>query len=142
MKKIVIIVLLGLVISCGEKNYSKMSIEKLDSEIGKYNEKIMNGISTHEEDLEAYKIGVILEKKVLGNKYSENDHKGKVDMKKGIDKMSVEELNSFIAIEENKLYEKGNLSNEEIEKIQSAYKAREQRMYESTKEMWDKALKN
>ena len=29
MKKIVMIVLLGLVISCGQKNYSKMSIEEL-----------------------------------------------------------------------------------------------------------------
>ena len=62
MKKIVMIVLLGLVISCGQKNYSKMSIEELVLEANKYSLSVQ-GKEKGKDWIELNKILMILERK-------------------------------------------------------------------------------
>ena len=63
MKKILVLCLLTLVISCGQKNYSKMSIEELQKEGLKYQEKFLNNSLSEKEKLEIEKIRIIYQKK-------------------------------------------------------------------------------
>ena len=91
------IVLLGLVISCGQKNYSKMSIEELVLEANKYSLSVQ-GKEKGKDWIELNKILMILERKQNEEIWSADfldkdiDLSKNVDSKKDINKMTLEEL--------------------------------------------------
>ena len=82
MKKIFILSLLTLLISCGQKNYSKMSMEELEKENLKY----LNNSLSEKEKLELKKIKIIYQKKagVFRKKINKVDIDMKKDLKKNV----------------------------------------------------------
>ena len=95
------IVLLGLVISCGQKNYSKMSIEELVLEANKYSLSVQ-GKEKGKDWIELNKILMILERKQNEEIWSADfldkdiDLSKNVDSKKDINKMTLEELEILV----------------------------------------------
>ena len=139
MKKILLLCLLTLVISCGQKNYSKMSIEELQKEVPKYQEKILNNSLSEKERLELEKIKIIYQKKE--GFFQKKINKVDVDMKKDFKKMSMDELDSYIDNIENELYEKGNISLEKMKKREEALQELEVKQNERTKQLMEERIK-
>ena len=138
MKKILVLCLLTLVISCGQKNYSKMSIEELQKEVPKYQEKILNNSLSEKERLELEKIKIIYQKKE--GFFQKKINKVDVDMKKDFKKMSMDELDSYIDNIENELYEKGNISLEKMKKREEALQELEVKQNERTKQLMEERI--
>lgn len=138
MKKILVLCLLTLVISCGQKNYSKMSIEELQKEVPKYQEKILNNSLSEKERLELEKIKIIYQKKE--GFFQKKINKVDVDMKKDFKKMSMDELDSYIDNVENELYEKGNISLEKMKKREEALQELEVKQNERTKQLMEERI--
>ena len=138
MKKILVLCLLTLVISCGQKNYSKMSIEELQKEAPKYQEKILNNSLSEKERLELEKIKIIYQKKE--GFFQKKINKVDVDMKKDFKKMSMDELDSYIDNIENELYEKGNISLEKMKKREEALQELEVKQNERTKQLMEERI--
>ena len=139
MKKILVLCLLTLVISCGQKNYSKMSIEELQKEGLKYQEKFLNNSLGEKEKLELEKIKIIYQKKE--GFFQKKINKVDVDMKKDFKKMSMDELDSYIDNIENELYEKGNISLEKMKKREEALQELEVKQNERTKQLMEERIK-
>ena len=145
VKKIVMIVLLGLVISCGQKNYSKMSIEELVLEANKYSLSVQ-GKEKGKDWIELNKILMILERKQNEEIWSADfldkdiDLSKNVDSKKDINKMTLEELEILVTKKEHELYEKGNLPNKDMVKLIKAREIREIKREERTREILDKRI--
>ncbi len=139
MKKILLLCLLTLVISCGQKNYSKMSIEELQKEVPKYQEKILTNSLSEKERLELEKIKIIYQKKE--GFFQKKINKVDVDMKKDFKKMSMDELDSYIDNIENELYEKGNISLEKMKKREEALQELEVKQNERTKQLMEERIK-
>lgn len=138
MKKILVLCLLTLVISCGQKNYSKMSIEELQKEGLKYQEKFLNNSLGEKEKLELEKIKIIYQKKE--GFFQKKINKVDVDMKKDFKKMSMDELDSYIDNIENELYEKGNISLEKMKKREEALQELEVKQNERTKQLMEERI--
>ena len=138
MKKILVLCLLTLVISCGQKNYSKMSIEELQKEVPKYQEKILNNSLSEKERLELEKIKIIYQKKE--GFFQKRINKVDVDMKKDFKKMSMDELDSYIDNIENELYEKGNISLEKMKKREEALQELEVKQIERAKQLMEERI--
>ena len=138
MKKILVLCLLTLVISCGQKNYSKMSIEELQKEVPKYQEKILNNSLSEKERLELEKIKIIYQKKE--GFFQKKINKVDVDMKKDFKKMSMDELDSYIDNIESELYEKGNISLEKMKKREEALQELEVKQNERTKQLMEERI--
>ena len=138
MKKILVLCLLTLVISCGQKNYSKMSIEELQKEVPKYQEKILNNSLSEKERLELEKIKIIYQKKE--GFFQKKINKVDVDMKKDFKKMSMDELDSYIDNIENELYEKGNISLEKMKKREEALQELEVKQIERAKQLMEERI--
>ena len=138
MKKILVLCLLTLVISCGQKNYSKMSIEELQKEVPKYKEKILNNSLSEKERLELEKIKIIYQKKE--GFFQKKINKVDVDMKKDFKKMSMDELDSYIDNIENELYEKGNISLEKMKKREEAFQELAIKQNERTKQLMEERI--
>ena len=139
MKKILVLCLLTLVISCGQKNYSKMSIEELQKEGLKYQEKFLNNSLGEKEKLELEKIKIIYQKKE--GFFQKRINKVDVDMKKDFKKMSMDELDSYIDNIENELYEKGNISLEKMKKREEALQELEVKQIERAKQLMEERIK-
>ena len=138
MKKILVLCLLTLVISCGQKNYSKMSIEELQKEVPKYQEKILNNSLSEKERLELEKIKIIYQKKE--GFFQKKINKVDVDMKKDFKKMSMDELDSYIDNVENELYEKGNISEAQMKKREEAIEELQVKQNERTKQLMEERI--
>ena len=138
MKKILVLCLLTLVISCGQKNYSKMSIEELQKEGLKYQEKFLNNSLGEKEKLELEKIKIIYQKKE--GFFQKKINKVDVDMKKDFKKMSMDELDSYIDNIENELYEKGNISLEKMKKREEALQELQVKQNERTKQLMEERI--
>ena len=138
MKKILVLCLLTLVISCGQKNYSKMSIEELQKEGLKYQEKFLNNSLGEKEKLELEKIKIIYQKKE--GFFQKKINKVDVDMKKDFKKMSMDELDSYIDNIENELYEKGNISLEKMKKREEALQELEVKQIERAKQLMEERI--
>lgn len=138
MKKILIVTLLGLIISCGQKNYSKMSNEQLEKEAQQYQEKFMNNTLTPKEKLEIEKLRIIYNRK--NGVPSKKIKNVQVDMKKTFEKMSMDELDSYIQRLEDKLYENGNLSDKEMEKREKALTVLQEKQAERTKQLMEERI--
>ncbi len=138
MKKILVLCLLTLVISCGQKNYSKMSIEELQKEGLKYQEKFLNNSLGEKEKLELEKIKIIYQKKE--GFFQKRINKVDVDMKKDFKKMSMDELDSYIDNIENELYEKGNISLEKMKKREEALQELEVKQIERAKQLMEERI--
>lgn len=138
MKKILVLCLLTLVISCGQKNYSKMSIEELQKEGLKYQEKFLNNSLGEKEKLELEKIKIIYQKKE--GFFQKKINKVDVDMKKDFKKMSMDELDSYIDNVENELYEKGNISEAQMKKREEAIEELQVKQNERTKQLMEERI--
>ena len=138
MKKILVLCLLTLVISCGQKNYSKMSIEELQKEGLKYQEKFLNNSLGEKEKLELEKIKIIYQKKE--GFFQKKINKVDVDMKKDFKKMSMDELDSYIDNIENELYEKGNISEAQMKKREEAIEELQVKQNERTKQLMEERI--
>ena len=138
MKKILVLCLLTLVISCGQKNYSKMSIEELQKEGLNYQEKFLNNSLNEKDKLELEKIKIIYQKKE--GFFQKKINKVDVDMKKDFKKMSMDELDSYIDNIENELYEKGNISEAQMKKREEAIEELQVKQNERTKQLMEERI--
>lgn len=116
-----------------------MSIEELQKEVPKYQEKILNNSLSEKERLELEKIKIIYQKKE--GFFQKKINKVDVDMKKDFKKMSMDELDSYIDNIENELYEKGNISLEKMKKREEALQELEVKQNERTKQLMEERIK-
>ena len=115
-----------------------MSIEELQKEVPKYQEKILNNSLSEKERLELEKIKIIYQKKE--GFFQKKINKVDVDMKKDFKKMSMDELDSYIDNIENELYEKGNISLEKMKKREEALQELEVKQNERTKQLMEERI--
>ena len=116
-----------------------MSIEELQKEGLKYQEKFLNNSLGEKEKLELEKIKIIYQKKE--GFFQKKINKVDVDMKKDFKKMSMDELDSYIDNIENELYEKGNISLEKMKKREEALQELEVKQNERTKQLMEERIK-
>ena len=116
-----------------------MSIEELQKEGLKYQEKFLNNSLGEKEKLELEKIKIIYQKKE--GFFQKRINKVDVDMKKDFKKMSMDELDSYIDNIENELYEKGNISLEKMKKREEALQEQEVKQNERTKQLMEERIK-
>ena len=116
-----------------------MSIEELQKEGLKYQEKFLNNSLGEKEKLELEKIKIIYQKKE--GFFQKRINKVDVDMKKDFKKMSMDELDSYIDNIENELYEKGNISLEKMKKREEALQELEVKQNERTKQLMEERIK-
>lgn len=118
MKKIMVLFMLILIISCGQKNYAKMSEEKFEKESMEYSKKIETNTATSKDIREFQKISIIRRMKQKGETVKDYNMSSIED--KYIGNMTTEELNLYVSFLEGKLYKNGNLSNREMENLNKA----------------------
>ena len=116
-----------------------MSIEELQKEGLKYQEKFLNNSLSEKEKLEIEKIRIIYQKKE--GFFQKKINKVDVDMKKDFKKMSMDELDSYIDNIETELYEKGNISETKMKKREEAMKELEIKQNERTKQLMEERIK-
>lgn len=115
-----------------------MSIEELQKEGLKYQEKFLNNSLGEKEKLELEKIKIIYQKKE--GFFQKRINKVDVDMKKDFKKMSMDELDSYIDNIENELYEKGNISLEKMKKREEALQELEVKQIERAKQLMEERI--
>ena len=115
-----------------------MSIEELQKEGLKYQEKFLNNSLGEKEKLELEKIKIIYQKKE--GFFQKKINKVDVDMKKDFKKMSMDELDSYIDNIENELYEKGKISLEKKKKREEALQELEVKQNERTKQLMEERI--
>lgn len=115
-----------------------MSIEELQKEGLKYQEKFLNNSLGEKEKLELEKIKIIYQKKE--GFFQKKINKVDVDMKKDFKKMSMDELDSYIDNVENELYEKGNISEAQMKKREEAIEELQVKQNERTKQLMEERI--
>ena len=115
-----------------------MSIEELQKEVPKYQEKILNNSLSEKERLELEKIKIIYQKKE--GFFQKKINKVDVDMKKDFKKMSMDELDSYIDNIENELYEKGNKRKKKMKKREEALQELEVKQIERAKQLMEERI--